>query len=145
MDGLVLIREKPLRDAAIALLAAEKLPCSDLGTEHFEHFFYAGAADAPIALIGQELCRPDALLRSLVVREQARAQGLGSMLVAHAEQYASALQLSAIYLLTTTAVAFFEHRGYRHVARSLAPQRIQSTAEFAGLCPASSAFMKKQL
>jgi amino-acid N-acetyltransferase len=35
--------------------------------------------------------------------------------------------------------------GYRRVDRAEAPPSIQSTREFAGLCPASSAFMVKRL
>jgi amino-acid N-acetyltransferase len=50
-----------------------------------------------------------------------------------------------MFLLTTTAETFFERRGYRRVDRSQAPLAIQSTSEFASLCPASSAFMIKQL
>jgi hypothetical protein len=51
----------------------------------------------------------------------------------------------ALYLLTATAESFFEHRGYRRIDRAKAPSAIQSTREFASLCPASSAFMIKQL
>jgi amino-acid N-acetyltransferase len=50
-----------------------------------------------------------------------------------------------MYLLTTTAETFFERRGYRRVDRTEAPQAIQTTVEFASLCPASSAFMIKRL
>jgi amino-acid N-acetyltransferase len=50
-----------------------------------------------------------------------------------------------MYLLTMTAEGFFERRGYRRVDRTQAPLAIKSTPEFASLCPASSAFMIKQL
>jgi amino-acid N-acetyltransferase len=50
-----------------------------------------------------------------------------------------------MYLLTTTAETFFERRGYRRVDRIQAPPAIKLTPEFAGLCPASSAFMIKRL
>ena len=63
----------------------------------------------------------------------------------HAEQYAAAHGVHALYLLTTTAESFFEHRGYRRIDRAEAPPSIQSTREFSSLCPASSAFMIKRL
>jgi hypothetical protein len=40
---------------------------------------------------------------------------------------------------------YFEHRGYRRIDRAQAPPSIQSTREFASLCPASSVFMIKRL
>ncbi len=127
------------------MLEAEGLPASDLTESHLEHFFFTGAGGAPSALVGLEIYGHDAPLRSLVVSAVARTRGLGSALVLHAEEYAAAHQVRAIYLLTTTAQPYFEHRGYRRIDRAKAPPSIQSTREFAGLCPASSAFMIKRL
>jgi amino-acid N-acetyltransferase len=110
-----------------------------------EHFFFTGSDGAPSALVGLEIYGEAALLRSLVVSAAARTQGLGSALVRHAEEYAAAHQVRALYLLTSTAEAYFERRGYRRIDRSEAPPSIQSTREFASLCPSSSAFMIKRL
>jgi amino-acid N-acetyltransferase len=139
------IGERPPRSSVAALLEAEGLPASDLTEAHLQHFFYAGTDGAPSALVGLEIYGQDALLRSLVVSAVARTQGLGSALVLYAEQYAAARQVRALYLLTTTAESYFEHRGYRRIDRAEAPSAIQSTREFAGLCPANSAFMVKRL
>jgi amino-acid N-acetyltransferase len=65
--------------------------------------------------------------------------------VRHAEEYAAAHQMRALYLLTTTAETYFEHRGYRRIDRAEAPPAIESTREFASLCPSSSALMIKRL
>jgi amino-acid N-acetyltransferase len=140
-----MIRGRPSRSAAVALLAAEGLPVMDLTDAHLEHFFYTGPDGSPTALVGLEMYAADALLRSLVVVPHARTQGLGSAIVRHAEDYAAARHVQAIYLLTTTAESFFERQGYRRVDRTQAPPSIQSTREFASLCPASSAFMTKRL
>jgi amino-acid N-acetyltransferase len=129
----------------VALLEAEGLPASDLTETHLEHFFFTGSDGAPSALVGLEIYGEAALLRSLVVSVAARTQGLGSVLLLHAEEYAAAHQVRALYLLTTTAEPYFAHRGYRRIDRSEAPPSIQSTREFAGLCPSSSAFMIKRL
>jgi amino-acid N-acetyltransferase len=140
-----IIRPRPALLKAAALLEAQGLPASDITDAHLEHFFYFGFDGSPTALVGIEVYGTDALLRSLVVVEAARAQGLGSSLVEHAEDYAASRQVSAMYLLTTTAESFFQRRGYRSIDRAQAPPAIQSTREFASLCPASSAFMIKPL
>lgn len=140
-----MIRERPPQSSVVALLEAEGLPASDLTEAHLQHFFFTATDGTPSALVGLEIYGRDALLRSLVVSATARTQGLGSALVLHAEQYAAAHEVRALYLLTTTAESFFEHRGYRRIDRANAPSAIQSTREFASLCPASSAFMIKRL
>ena len=145
MASPLMIHARPPLSAAAALLQAQGLPVSDITDEHLEHFFYIGSDDSPTALVGVEIYGADALLRSLIVADTARARGLGSTLVEHVEDYAASRQVSAVYLLTTTAESFFERRGYRRVDRAQAPLAIQSTREFAGLCPASSAFMIKRL
>ncbi len=140
-----MIRERPPHSGVVALLEAEGLPSSDLTESHLKHFFFTGNDGAPSALVGLEIYGEDGLLRSLVVSSAARTQGLGAALVRHAEDYAASRQVRALYLLTTTAASYFEHRGYRRVDRAQAPPAIQSTREFASLCPASSTFMIKRL
>ncbi len=135
----------PVPGAARGLLAAANLPTSDLTDAQLTSFFYCGPATAPLALIGLEIYGPDALLRSLVVDTSLRSAGLGSALVRHDEAHAAKHDVGALYLLTTTAEAFFTRRGYHRIDRTVAPAAIRSTREFAGLCPASSAFMFKRL
>ncbi|HSH07269.1 MAG TPA: arsenic resistance N-acetyltransferase ArsN2 [Burkholderiales bacterium] len=127
------------------LLSAATLPLDDLTPEHLEHFFGCGAQDATLGVGGVELHGRDALLRSLAVDEQARGQGCGKALVAALEAHAHAEGARRIYLLTTTAARFFERLGYRGVTRDMAPDAIRAAPEFAALCPASAAFMVKDL
>jgi amino-acid N-acetyltransferase len=141
----LMIRGRPPRATAVALLQAQGLPVSDITDEHLEHFFFVGSDGSPTGLVGLELYGTDALLRSLVVDENARSKGLGSALIEHAEQYAASLSVRTIYLLTTTAEAFFKRLRYERIERSQAPPSIERTREFASLCPASSAFMVKSL
>jgi amino-acid N-acetyltransferase len=144
MPDILQIRERPPHLSVVALLEAEGLPASDLTEAHLEHFFFTGSDGAPSALVGLEIYGEAALLRSLVVSAAARTQGLGSALVLHAEEYAAARQVRALYLLTNTAEPYFERRGYRRIDRAEAPSAIKSTREFASLCPSSSAFMIKR-
>jgi len=140
-----MIRGRPPLSTAVTLLQAQGLPASDITDEHLEHFFFVGSVGSPAGLVGLELYGTDALLRSLVVAENARHKGLGATLIDHAEQYAASKGVRSIYLLTTTAQAFFKRLGYERIERSTAPPSIERTREFAGLCPASSAFMSKQI
>jgi amino-acid N-acetyltransferase len=135
----------PQFESVKSLLASANLPTADLTEDHCRDFFYTGPKDAPTGLVGLELLGDVALLRSLVVAPGDRKTGAGSALVKHAEAYARDRGVRSLYLLTTTAEPFFAKRGYERAAREAAPAAIRATKEFAGLCPASSAFMSKLL
>ena len=139
------ISVRPPLSAAVALLRSASLPTSDLTAEHCEHFFFSGPADDPAGMVGLELYGNVALLRSLVVAPDRRGTGEGSALLEHAERHAHANGVRALYLLTTTAERFFARHGYRHAPRDSAPGAIRATREFSGLCPATSAFMMREL
>jgi amino-acid N-acetyltransferase len=139
------IEPRPSRAAAAALLESAGLPSSDLTDAHMEHFFFCGPAAQPSGIIGIEVGGEAALLRSLVVAAEHRATGMGAALTERAERHARERGARSLYLLTTTAEDFFARRGYVSAARESAPAAIKNTREFAGLCPASSAFMVKQL
>lgn len=139
------IHQAPRRADIVRLLESASLPTSDLSDRDMKEFFYAGPATAPIGIVGLQFYGSDALLRSLVVSASHRTQGLGQSLVEHAEQHARTRGVATVYLLTTTAEHFFRSRGYVVTPRDSAPPAIRSTAEFASLCPASSAFLSKRL
>lgn len=145
MDTSLSIRQQPSRMGAVRLLQNAGLPASDVTEEHLVHFFYIGSATAPDAMVGIELYGHDALLRSLVVAPGLRSTRLGTRLVEHVESHARTHGVRTIYLLTTTAENFFQSRGYVATSRDSAPSSIRATTEFAGLCPASSAFLSKSL
>jgi amino-acid N-acetyltransferase len=145
MNGLPDIHVGPERASVVRLLERASLPTADLTDVDMRSFFYAGSSSAPIGIIGVQLYDTHALLRSLVVSDEHRARGLGSALVVRAEQHARERGVRTMSLLTTTAERFFLSRGYRVAARDSAPAAIRATAEFASLCPASSAFLSKHL
>lgn len=144
-EHAAVISRAPALAGAVRLLASAGLPASDLTEKHMDAFFYDGHAATPDAMIGIEIFGSDALLRSLVVSPALRDRGIGRLLVATAEKYAREQGVSTVYLLTTTAEQFFLACGYSIAAREAAPPAIGSTAEFSGLCPASSAFLLKHL
>ena len=127
------------------LLSESGLPIADITAKHMEHFFGCGSGSNLEGVVGLELYGEVALLRSLAVTASRRGAGLGSVLVAHAERYAREQGAKSLYLLTTTADAFFLRRGYARIPREEAPEAIKNTKEFGGICPLSSAFMIKNL
>jgi len=142
---MTVIAARPSLPVAVAILQRAGLPTADLTEERLEEFFEARDSSGPLGIVGLELSPPDGLLRSLVVETHARRRGLGSRLLAHAEAHARSRGVRWLYLLTTTAEAFFAGRGYVRAERSEAPPSIRSSAEFTALCPASAAFMVKHL
>ncbi|GAB3754810.1 arsenic resistance N-acetyltransferase ArsN2 [Lysobacter olei] len=130
---------------AVALLAACGLPTSDLVDSPEVRLFGHRAGQTLTGIVGLELLGEDALLRSLAVAPQERGTGLGAALVSFAEKQASERGARSIYLLTTTARAFFERLGYACATRGEAPPAMAATRQFAGVCPSSATFMVKRL
>jgi len=145
MNTVPTINQSPRHADVIRLLEDAALPTSDLTHDHMTDFFYVGPASAPIGVVGVQFFGTDALLRSLVVSSAHRAHGFGHKLVQHAEEHARRRGARNVYLLTTTAEAFFRSRGYTDASRDAAPTAIRATPEFSSLCPASSAFLFKHL
>jgi amino-acid N-acetyltransferase len=125
------------------LLDIEQLPTEDITEESLELFLVCRDATGVAGVVGLERFGEVALLRSLVVTGEHMGRGLGKRLVAAAEALASDLGVHSIYLLTTTARTFFEHLGFRCIGREEGPLVIQSTREFATLCPASTVLWVK--
>lgn len=133
-----------LRSQVIALLQAEKLPVEDLPAS-LDNFFVALHRDNIIGAIGLELYGNYALLRSMIVSKEHRNNNIASHLVEQIESYAISLGIEAIYLLTETAPAYFEKKGYQKIKREDVPVAVQSSSEFSHVCPVSAITMKKAL
>ncbi|HEY5634985.1 MAG TPA: arsenic resistance N-acetyltransferase ArsN2 [Burkholderiaceae bacterium] len=127
------------------MLSLSGLPVDDLEDAHAPRFLCVGPPGRPNAAVAVEPLGAIGLLRSLVVDPASRGQGLARALVTAAEERASARGMSALWLLTTTAEAFFRREGYRRADRAEAPDALRATREFAALCPASAALMVKPL
>ena len=138
VDGLVM----PLWAEA---LAAEGLPTADLGDPGSGFFEFRDCGGALIGFAGLQQLDDVALLRSLVVLPEARAQANGTAIADWLVAEAARRGVSALFLLTNSAAPFFEKLGFRRVDRSEAPAAIASTAQFTSLCPASAVLMRRKL
>ena len=139
------ITRKPPEIEVKALLASVELPIEDISTEHMEHYFGAWTNSTLEGVVGVELHGSVALLRSLAVVSSKRRAGLGARLLVEVEQYAAEKGIQSIFLLTTTAEAYFTKRGYSALSRTAAPDAIRNTTEFAKICPLDSTLMVKRL
>jgi amino-acid N-acetyltransferase len=135
----------PNESSVKKLLSASELPTADITARHLTHFFGCGSDTELVGVVGLEVYGDAGLLRSLAVAAAHRGAGWGSRLAAHAERHAQDEGVKSIYLLTTTAEAFFLRRGYTRNPREEAPAAIKATQEFSGICPASSVVMVKHL
>jgi amino-acid N-acetyltransferase len=108
-------------------------------------FAVAEHAGQLVGAAGLELCRDDALLRSVVVASAWQGRGLGRALVSRVIAEAEARRLRALYLLTTTADDYFPAFGFERTTRDAVPDPVRATAEFQTACPASATVMRKTL
>ena len=139
-----IVPASPLQfDQALDLLVRNNLPVADLSSG--SQLFVAEENNQVLGTIAIEYDYRDALLRSLSVAAEKRGAGLGARLVQFIEDYVRQQGVDHIYLLTTTAAAFFKNRNYVEIDRTTVPEFIRQTTEFNSLCPASATVMKKSL
>lgn len=131
--------------AITALLKSRGLPVDDLTAAALVHFLVARGDGRIVGVVGLEAYPPVGLLRSLAVHPAWERRGIGGMLVNAMERHARSCGIDRLYLLTSTAAAFFEARGYQLVPRESAPAPIQGTREFLDLCSTRDVCLSKQL
>ena len=129
----------------IALLQQANLPVGDLAGQTWQHFLVAEWEGAVVGVVGVEPLAGLAQLRSLAVAPEHRRSGLGARLVDAIEWQAMSLEVTQVGLITNTAEAFFRRLEYVSVDRDKAPECLRATAQFQGLCPASSVVMIKDI
>ncbi len=142
------IKVQPVRPAdrskIIELLNTANLPVGDLPAS-LENFFVAIDNDNIIGAIGLEVYGKYGLLRSLIVHPDHRKQSVAGKLIHELENNACDAGLEAIYLLTETAPAYFEKKGFMRVLREDVPAAVQRSSEFSHVCPSSAIVMKKSI
>ncbi len=126
------------------LLAGAGLPREGV-TEWLPRFLVAERGGAVVAAAGLEVYGRAGLLRSVVVRPEARGGGLGAALTERIAADAAAAGVRVLYLLTTTAPEYFPRLGFRPIARDALPEAISASEELKGACPASAVVMERPL
>jgi len=131
-------------DEVLPLLAGCDLPVADLSSSPSPpYFFGVRAAGALVGVVGLEIFQSVGLLRSLAISPDFRGRGHARDLVRFVERFAAARGVELIFLLTTTAEAWFTALAYTAISRQQAPESIRATRQFSTLCPSTSALMSK--
>lgn len=148
MSDQIDVRVRPLASAEFpelsSFLSEARLPTEDLLLPGRMFFRFEQAGEL-LGFGGIEGAGPDRLLRSLIVMEKRRGQGDGRRVLAMLEQVALTDGVQRLHLLTNTASVFFRANGYRTALRIEAPETISRSVEFTSLCPASAAYMVKDI
>jgi len=125
----------------IALLEAGKLPLAGLDA-HVATTLVARRNARVVGCAALEIHGTVGLLRSVAVDETRRGEGLGHQLTQAALDLARARGVRTVYLLTTTAAAFFPRFGFREVSRDDVDPAVQRSVEFTKACPADAVAMR---
>ena len=124
-----------------SLLHSADLPTLGVA-EHFGMYLVAEGAAGIVGAIGLEVYGPTALLRSAVVTEKERGQGIGQLLYDELLQKARALKIERLILLTNTAEEYFGTKGFKKIDQASVTGPITTSVEFTGACPSHAACME---
>jgi amino-acid N-acetyltransferase len=128
----------------LALLERHGLPVD--GASDMEDTLLVARLDgALVGVAGLELYADGAPLRSVVVDAFVQGRGLGQRLTEAVLALARTYRVPAVFLLTTTADAFFPRFGFERINRDEVPESVQQSVEFQSACPASAIVMRKSL
>jgi amino-acid N-acetyltransferase len=127
--------------AILQLLAESRLPVEGL-LPHLNTALVARVQGRVIGSATLEVYPDGALLRSVAVAPVARGFGVGHQLTESALELARTLDVSAVFLLTTTAEDFFPRFAFSRITREDVPAAVQESIEFQSACPSSATVMR---
>lgn len=146
MPGRILgkITDQDLLVQVKCLLEKTNLLFVDIGEENVKVFGII-EEDTVIACGAIEPFDDFGLIRSVAVDPCYQNQGVGDQMVALVEGEAKAMGIHYLFLLTTTASAYFLKKGYDEISRTGVPAMVREAQQFKSLCPASAICMVKAL
>lgn len=127
-------------EAVSVLLEEAELPTAGV-EEALPRFVVAETGGRLVGVAGLEDHGRDGVLRSVVVAPELRGRGLGHRLTLRILEDARASGLGRLYLLTTTAEAYFPRYGFRRIDRGEASPQVRASVEFSEACPDSAVAM----
>jgi len=123
-----------------AMLVAADLPVAGVA-EFIRGFVVAEDGGELVGVAGVEAHGEDGLLRSVAVAPSHRGRGLGARLTEGVMDAARSAGHRRLYLLTTTAAAYFPRHGFRTIPREEVAAAVRESVEFREACPASAVAM----
>jgi amino-acid N-acetyltransferase len=129
----------------LGLLSRAGLPIQGVEARTLPDFVIAEDGATPVGVVGLEVYRESALLRSAAVEESWRGSGVGRALIDRALALSKERGIRDVFLLTTTAEHYFPRFGFACVGRESVPESVQASAEFQGACPSTAVIMQKKM
>jgi N-acetylglutamate synthase-like GNAT family acetyltransferase/SAM-dependent methyltransferase len=129
-------------EAVVGLLKSAGLPTEDLNPT-LPNFLLAFVDDKLVGSAGIEVKGAYGLLRSVAVDAAFRNYKIARRLVNDLVKQVRLQGVKEVFLITTTAEAYFEKQGYERIDRKTVPDEIAQSQQFSGLCPSSAVVMKK--
>lgn len=132
------------QNAIKELLESYGLPAGDF-KNHLGNFIVAKESNEIIGVGGYETCEEYALLRSFAVKASHNDLGVAERIFKLVEAKAINLGVKRFYLLSDTAVKYFERFEFYECSRDNAPESIKKTKQYSELCPDTATLMCKIL
>jgi amino-acid N-acetyltransferase len=133
----------------VGMLVTAGLPTEDLSASALADFVVArdesGGQDEIAGFAGLQKHSGFGLVRSLVVADSRRGQGIGAMLLDNIARRARRAEIMQLWLLTIDADGFFSRHGFSVATRESAPAPIRATEEFMSLCSGDAVLMWRQV
>jgi N-acetylglutamate synthase-like GNAT family acetyltransferase len=139
-----MMRAEPIAAADPALrhaLLAADLPVADLERPGRRFYRFAEAGET-VGFGGLEAYGEAVLLRSVVVAPDFRGTGRGRAITQALIDEARVLGVRDLYLMTTTAEAFFRHLGFARIDRAAAPAAILATEQATTICASAAMLVR---
>jgi amino-acid N-acetyltransferase len=126
-----------------ALLRSNGLPTEDLDASGVQAHWVWRDAGCVVGTVGLDIVDTAAVIRSLVTDPGFRGRHIATALCDAAEEAARRRGVTAVYLLTESAVGLFERRAYRAINRAAVPDAVARHRQFAsGCCQCAHTMMK---
>jgi amino-acid N-acetyltransferase len=122
------------------LLSGFKLPLD--GLEETKLWVLEGSNGKVLGVAGLEVYGNQGLLRSVAVIKDRHNRGYGTSLVNHVIGEAKRSRMQDLFLLTTTAPAFFKKLGFKEESREKVAGSITNSVEFKNACPKTAILMR---
>jgi len=136
------IRLAQLKDQKIihSLLSGFKLPLD--GLEETKLWLLESGNGEVLGVAGLELYGNQGLLRSVAVTQGIQNQGVGTALANFVISETKKSQVQDLFLITTTAPAFFKKLGFKEESREQVVGSSTNSVEFISACPKTAILLR---
>jgi len=128
------------RQAARRLILTSGLPSQ--GLDDVELWCVKAGSRRLLGVAGLETWGRQGLLRSVAVENKHRKAGVGTSLVRQVISEARKKRMREVYLITETALSFFDRLGFKAIDRLKVRGGVLNSAEFEEACPETAPVMR---